>query len=63
VANNAIQSDDVYKVTKALFESKDELASAHPKGTELGLEAAILGIPIPFHPGALKYYREKGVIK
>ncbi|MDR0569181.1 MAG: TAXI family TRAP transporter solute-binding subunit [Spirochaetaceae bacterium] len=63
VVHNKIQKSDVYKITKALFESKAGLAAVHPKGADLGLEAAVLGIPIPFHPGALQYYREKGVIK
>jgi TRAP transporter TAXI family solute receptor len=63
VVNNKIQADDVYKVTRALFEGKAEITAAHPKGAELSLESAVLGIPIPFHPGALKYYREKGVLK
>jgi TRAP transporter TAXI family solute receptor len=63
VVNNTIQADDVYKVTRALFEGKAEISAAHPKGAELSLESAILGIPVPFHPGALKYYREKGALK
>ncbi|MDR0636679.1 MAG: TAXI family TRAP transporter solute-binding subunit [Treponema sp.] len=63
VVNNKIQADDVYKVTQALFEGKAEITAAHPKGAELSLESAVLGIPVPFHPGALKYYREKGAMK
>ena len=63
VVNNRIQADDVYKVTRALFESKAEVTAAHPKGAELSLESAVSGIPIPFHPGASKYYREKGAMK
>ncbi|MDR2739229.1 MAG: TAXI family TRAP transporter solute-binding subunit [Treponema sp.] len=63
VVNNTIQAGDVYKVTRALFEGKADITAAHPKGAELSLESAVLGIPIPFHPGALKYYREKGTLK
>ena len=63
VANNKVQADDVYKVTQALFEGKAEIAAAHPKGAELSLESAVLGIPVPFHPGAVRYYREKGMLK
>ncbi|MDR2534881.1 MAG: TAXI family TRAP transporter solute-binding subunit [Treponema sp.] len=63
VVHNKIQTEDVYKITKALFENKADITAAHPKGAELSLEAAVSGIPIPFHAGALKYYREQGVMK
>ncbi|MDR2397352.1 MAG: TAXI family TRAP transporter solute-binding subunit [Spirochaetaceae bacterium] len=63
VAHNAIQAEDVYKVTRSLFEGQEEITAAHPKGAELSLESAVLGIPVPFHPGALKYYREQGILK
>jgi TRAP transporter TAXI family solute receptor len=63
VAGGKVQENDVYKVTRALFESAAELGAAHPNGGALNLESAVFGIPIPLHPGALKYYREQGVIK
>jgi TRAP transporter TAXI family solute receptor len=53
----------VYNLTKTLFENQAELASAHAKGKELKLETATKGISIPFHPGAAKYFKEKGVAK
>lgn len=51
----------VYNLTKALFEYKDELAIAHAKGKDLSAEAAITGVSVPFHPGAVKYYKEIGL--
>lgn len=51
----------VYGLTKALFEKQVELASAHAKGKELSLKGAVEGVSVDFHPGALKYYKEKGV--
>ncbi|MDR1302232.1 MAG: TAXI family TRAP transporter solute-binding subunit [Treponema sp.] len=63
VVNNKIQASDVYKVTQALFEGQAEITAAYPKAAELSLESAVLGIPVPFHPGALKYYREQGAMK
>ena len=39
------------------------MATAHNKGKDVTLETALEGMAIPLHPGAEKYYREKGVIK
>ncbi|MEI8189375.1 MAG: TAXI family TRAP transporter solute-binding subunit, partial [candidate division NC10 bacterium] len=52
-----------YNITKALIENQAELASAHAKGKELSLQGAVKGVSIPFHPGALKYFKEKGALK
>jgi len=63
IASSALKDDVVYNLTKALFENQAELASAHSKGKELNLQAAVKGVSIPFHPGAVKYYKEKGLMK
>jgi len=63
IAGNDLSTDIVYSMTKALFDNQAELASAHAKGKELNLQNAVQGVSIPFHPGALKYYKEKGAIK
>jgi TRAP transporter TAXI family solute receptor len=63
VASNELKENVVYSLTKALFENQAELASAHAKGKELSLETAVKGVSIPFHPGAVKYYKEKGLMK
>ncbi|MDP3284543.1 MAG: TAXI family TRAP transporter solute-binding subunit [Desulfobacterales bacterium] len=59
IVGNDLSADVVYSMTKALFDSQAELASAHAKGKELNLKYAVQGVSIPFHPGALKYYKEK----
>ncbi len=63
IINSEIQDDVVYNLTKALFENQAELATAHAKGKELSLQTAVRGVSIPFHPGAVKYYKEKGAMK
>lgn len=64
LATNTEASEDmIYEITKALFENQPELAQAHAKGAELSLEKALDGLSIPIHPGAEKYYKEKGIIK
>jgi hypothetical protein len=52
----------VYKITKALFENLEEVAKSHPQGRDITLEDAP-NAAIPLHPGAAKYYRERGLIK
>jgi TRAP transporter TAXI family solute receptor len=63
IAHPKLSDDVVYNLTKALFENQAELASAHAKGKVLSLQGAVVGVSIPFHPGAAKYYKEKGVLK
>ncbi len=63
IASSALPEDLVYKMTKALFENQADLAAAHAKGKELNLKTAATGVSIPVHPGALKYYKEKGIMK
>lgn len=52
----------VYDITKALFENLDALGQSHAKGKEVSVEAAVTGVSVPFHPGAAKYFKEKGLI-
>lgn len=63
IINPEIKDDIAYSLTKALFENQAELATAHAKGKELNLKTAVKGVSIPFHPGAVKYYKEKGEMK
>jgi len=63
IAHPKLSSDVVYNLTKALFENQAELGAAHAKGKVLSLQVAAMGVSIPFHPGATKYFKEKGVLK
>jgi TRAP transporter TAXI family solute receptor len=63
IAGSSLKEAMVYNLTKALFENQAELASAHAKGKELNMKTAVTGVSIPFHPGAVKYYKEKGLMK
>jgi len=52
----------VYQITKTMFEKKDELVKAHKDAAFLALDNQLTGgSPIPFHPGALRYFKEKGL--
>jgi TRAP transporter TAXI family solute receptor len=51
----------VYDLTKALFENQAELATAHAKGKDLNAAYAVTGVSVPFHAGAVKYFKEIGL--
>lgn len=53
----------VYDMTKALIENLQELGEVHASLKGLTPEFGVTNIGIPFHPGAEKYYKEKGLIK
>jgi hypothetical protein len=63
VTSTAVSDDLAYQMTKLIFESLPELANAHVAGKEIKLATAVIGSPIPLHPGAVRYYREKGLLK
>jgi len=52
----------VYQITKVMFEKKDDLVKVHKDAGFLELANQATGAsPIPFHPGALRYLKEKGI--
>ena len=56
-----LSNELAYKITKALLENLEELRKMNPKFKEWSLQRAVRGPEIPYHPGAIKYYEEKGV--
>jgi len=52
----------VYQIVKTMFEKKDELVKVHKDAAFLDLANQSSGAsPIAFHPGALRYFKEKGI--
>ena len=66
VANLLVVSESMpeslaHDITRLLFDKQSELAAIHPQARELAIQTALKGSPIPFHPGAIRYYRERQV--
>ena len=56
-----LPEEDVYKITKTIYENLPFLNSIHKATKAMALQKAINGLPVPLHPGAAKFYREAGL--
>ena len=63
VARSDLPEDLVYRFTKAIFDDLPQFHAAHSAAKHLTLQTALSGMPIPLHPGAARFYKEKGVLK
>jgi len=63
VTNAKLPDDVVYGMAKSIFESLPDLQAAHAAAKAIKLDTALEGMPVPLHPGAAKYFKEKGVLK
>ncbi len=57
----AVDKEAVYLLTKILFENLNYMRQVHKSAENIKLEDALSGLPAPLHPGAYKYYMEKGL--
>jgi uncharacterized protein len=63
VTRSDLSDDLVYQMTKAVFDNLSELTAAHSAAKEIKIEGALAGMPVPMHPGAERYFKEKGIAK
>ncbi|HEY9573386.1 MAG TPA: TAXI family TRAP transporter solute-binding subunit [Pusillimonas sp.] len=62
VANEKMSDETAYNIVKTIFESRDDLIAVHKDTAEFKLEnQKASASPVPFHPGAIKYFEEHGV--
>jgi uncharacterized protein len=61
VAHKDLPDGLVYQIVKTVFENQAELVKAHPVAKETAPENIERNTLFPLHPGALRYYREKGI--
>ena len=63
VARAEMEEAMAYQITKVIFDNLKDIERAHAKGKEVTLESALTGMSIPLHPGAEKFFKEKGIKK
>lgn len=62
VVNTSMKENVAYDILKTLFDHKPELVAVHQMAQELDVKSQAGNSPIPFHPGAVKYLKEKGIV-
>ena len=63
VARSALSEEVVYRFTKAVFDNLPELYAAHAAARNLTLQTALVGMALPLHRGAERFFREKGITR
>ena len=61
VCLDTFSEDEIYALTKAIYENLGDIQEINAKGNYMSLESALDGIPSDLHPGAMKYYEEQGI--
>ena len=61
VTRSDVSDDLAYAMTKTIYENLDQLAAAHSAAKAIKIDDALGGMPVPLHPGAERFFKEKGV--
>ena len=63
VTRKDVSDATAYQMTKLFYENLPALVAAHSAAKDINVKDAASNPPLPLHPGAAKYYKEKGLIK
>jgi TRAP-type uncharacterized transport system substrate-binding protein len=61
ITHESVSEEVVYNFTKILFQNREKVAEKHPAGKALNPKNAVRDTGVPFHPGAIKFYKEEGI--
>ncbi|MCL1844251.1 MAG: TAXI family TRAP transporter solute-binding subunit [Defluviitaleaceae bacterium] len=59
---DTVSNDAAFEIVRALIQNQPEVAIGHARGAYISVENAIQSISVPFHPGALQFFQEAGVL-
>src|SRR5690606_5984069 len=62
ITHEDVSEETAYQMTKQLFENLDRMVAAHSAAKQIDIDNALKGMPVPLHPGAERYYKEKGMM-
>ncbi len=63
ITNKSLSDDVAYRITKVIHENLDQFRKIHGSLASYTIKDGVTGLGCPLHPGAEKYFREKGVMK
>jgi TRAP transporter TAXI family solute receptor len=62
IAHEKLSDQAAYNIVKTIFDKRQELINVHKAAQDFKLETQkASATPVPYHPGAIKYFKEKGV--
>lgn len=61
ITNKSVPEEEIYQFLTAMFTNLKDVAAVHAKGKEITLKGALDGLTAPLHPGAVKFFKEKGM--
>ena len=63
ITNDSVPEEQIYEFLTAMYGNLADIAAVHATGKEITLEGALNGLTCPLHPGAEKFFKEKGILK
>ena len=63
ITSDSVPEETIYQFLQGMFDNLKDIAAVHAKGKEITLKGALDGLTAPLHPGAEKFYKEKGLIQ